>query len=137
MRASVAAVTFAGAASASPTFLNAVRDAPMNVTSPASGNLTTTSREPCALVSQQWQQSAKGDVDSDLAYQCLRSVPLDAEGAALQMEGIKTMVQFQSTLAYLKTPPEGYLYPGVDIVDGLDQITDSLAQGKYSNEVRL
>ena len=67
------------------------------------------------------------------------------------------MVQFQSTLAYLKDPPPGYvfsrarshftilskayvstrcryLYPAVDIVAGLQNISDSLESNAYTNE---
>lgn len=126
--ATVAAATLLGAASASPVNIHTVR------TTPTGSNITNTTSEPCALVSQQWQQY-NGTVDPDLAFQCLQSVPLDAKGATTQIDGIKTFVQFQSTLAYLDDPPKGYLYPAVDIMGALEQISNNLAQGKYSNEV--
>lgn len=37
-------------------------------------------------------------------------------------------------MAYLKDPPEGYLYPAVDIVDALDQISAKLKKNDYSGE---
>lgn len=135
MRAFVAVAALLRATSAFPAFPHVTRDTPRTTTTALAGSNLTAASEPCALISQQWQQSAKGIVDHELAYQCLQSVPLDAEGAALQIEGMKFFAQFQSTLAYLKEPPKGYLYPAVDIVGALDQISDKLAQGKYSNEV--
>lgn len=136
MRSFVATAALAGAVSASPVSIHAVRNVPhVNMTAPTGSNLNDTSLEPCALVSQQWQQSDKGVVDSELAYQCLQSVPLKVEAAAEQLQGIKTLAQAQSTLAYLKNPPKGYLYPAVDFMGALDQVSQNLAQGKYENEV--
>lgn len=57
---------------------------------------TRASTEPCALVSQALASNEDAQIDADVAYQCLQSVPLDTASAALQMEGIKTMTQFQS-----------------------------------------
>jgi len=37
-------------------------------------------------------------------------------------------------LSYLIKPPTGYLYPAVDIMGGLDKITENLDGGVYSNE---
>ena len=45
------------------------------------------------------------------------------------------MVQFQSTLSYLKTPPSGYVNDPVDIVQGLQDIKMNLEGGKYNNEL--
>jgi hypothetical protein len=44
------------------------------------------------------------------------------------------MVQFQSTLTYLKTPPSGYANQGVDLVGGLDDINRKAGNGDYDNE---
>jgi hypothetical protein len=94
-----------------------------------------TSNEPCAVAAFQAETSENGFIDADVAYQCLQSVPLDAEGAALQVQGLLAYSEFQSTLAYLKDPPEGYLYPAVDIVSGLERIGERVAAGRYSGEV--
>lgn len=53
---------------------------------------------------------------ADTALACLKSVPLDKDGNALQLAGLKNFFRFQSTLAYLKDPPAGYLYPPVDLM---------------------
>lgn len=44
------------------------------------------------------------------------------------------MVQFQSTLTYLKDPPKGYANDGVDILGGLDDIGKKVSNGDYDNE---
>lgn len=51
--------------------------------------------EPCALISQALARNFT-KLDADVAYKCLKSVPLDVKGAGMQLEGIQTMVQFQS-----------------------------------------
>lgn len=55
----------------------------------------SSSSEPCALISKAVEENVT-KLDAKTAYECLQTVPLDVEGAALQMEGIKTIVQFQS-----------------------------------------
>jgi hypothetical protein len=44
------------------------------------------------------------------------------------------MLQFQSTLSYIKNPPEGYSNEGVDLEGGLDDINHNVKDGKYDNE---
>lgn len=44
------------------------------------------------------------------------------------------MVEFQSTLTYLKEPPSSYYNGGVDIVAGLNAIQDKINNGTYDNE---
>jgi hypothetical protein len=39
-----------------------------------------------------------------------------------------------STLEHLKSPPESYLLPGVDIAGGIAQILDKLARGSYKTQ---
>lgn len=45
-----------------------------------------------------------------------------------------TTMQFQSTLAYLKDPPEGYQQPAVDLIDGLSVIKQNITAGYYKNQ---
>ena len=44
------------------------------------------------------------------------------------------MVEFQSTLAYIKDPPKGYANEGVDIMSGLNDIGKKVSDGDYKNE---
>jgi hypothetical protein len=47
---------------------------------------------------------------------------------------VKQYVQFQSTLEFLKNPPEGYVSDAVDLMGGLDDIKTKVGKGEYSNE---
>lgn len=43
-------------------------------------------------------------------------------------------LQFQSTLAYLKDPPQGYQQPPVDVLQVLGQIKNNVTAGNYKNQ---
>lgn len=43
-------------------------------------------------------------------------------------------MQWKSTLAYLKDPPQGYARPSVDLLSGLDDIANKLSKGGYTND---
>ncbi|CAO2647349.1 Nn.00g082710.m01.CDS01 [Neocucurbitaria sp. VM-36] len=73
-------------------------------------------------------------VAAELAYACLKSVPIVQEDASFTIDSIKQMVEFQSTLSYLKDPPEGWPNEAVDIMAGLDNIKSSVNAGDYTNE---
>ncbi|KAF2106587.1 peptidase S41 family protein-like protein [Lophiotrema nucula] len=73
-------------------------------------------------------------VDAELAYACLQSVPISQSAASDTIDSLKQMAQFQSTLTYLKSPPEGYYNDGVDIEGGLDDIKSKVNNGDYDNE---
>jgi hypothetical protein len=47
---------------------------------------------------------------------------------------LKTHIEFQSNLAYLKNPPSGYSHEGVDILGGLDDIKNKVNSNGYTNE---
>lgn len=73
-------------------------------------------------------------VEAELAYACLKSVPIVLEDASSTIDAIKQMVEFQSTLSYLKDPPEGWPNEAVDLIAGLDNIKTSVNNGDYKNE---
>lgn len=73
-------------------------------------------------------------VEAELAYACLKSVPIDADAANFTVNSIKQMVEFQSTLTYLKNPPSGWPNEAVDILAGLDDIASRVNDGTYTNE---
>ncbi|KAF2798835.1 hypothetical protein K505DRAFT_232379 [Melanomma pulvis-pyrius CBS 109.77] len=90
----------------------------------------------CAQVADLVIQSQRTNpsVDAELAYACLKSVPIDTTAASDTIASVKQLMQFQSTLAYLKDPPEGYANEGVDIMGGLDDINTKVGNGGYDNE---
>ncbi|KAF2746168.1 peptidase S41 family protein-like protein [Sporormia fimetaria CBS 119925] len=73
-------------------------------------------------------------VRADRAFACLKTVPFKASAANATVSFVKRMIEFQSTLGYLKTPPQGYVNEAVDIVAGLDTIENKVFNGDYSNE---
>jgi hypothetical protein len=74
------------------------------------------------------------DVPPSLAYSCLRSVPVDVERDIAIIEYIRPWLKFQSTIMLLKSPPEGYLTPGVDILGELERMTKDLHSGGYKSQ---
>lgn len=65
---------------------------------------------------------------------CLATVPNKPEPAAKLVTSFKAYAQWESTLAYLKDPPESYGLPPVDIIGGLDNISATAAAGKFQSE---
>ncbi len=61
-------------------------------------------------------------------------MPLYKDAALQQLEFLRPILEWQSTIDDLKSPPKGFLSEGVDILRGLDDIADKLKEGKYSNE---
>ncbi|KAK1727655.1 uncharacterized protein BDZ83DRAFT_749945 [Colletotrichum acutatum] len=73
-------------------------------------------------------------VKPSLAYQCLRSISVDVERDTALVHYLRPWLEYQSTVDILLDPPEEYLYPGVDIFGGLDNITQSLEDGGYESQ---
>ncbi|EAQ91769.1 hypothetical protein CHGG_00004 [Chaetomium globosum CBS 148.51] len=75
-------------------------------------------------------------IPPSIAFECLKSVPLYKDTALGQLNFLRPLFEWQSTLDDLREPPEGYLSEGVDLLGGLDNITAKLqeAQGSYKNE---
>ncbi|KAM7196897.1 hypothetical protein V8F20_006864 [Naviculisporaceae sp. PSN 640] len=63
-----------------------------------------------------------------LAHACLKSIPLDKAPALAQVDVLRPMLEWHSTLDYLRDPPKGYLSEAVDVVRGLDEIQAKLGQ---------
>ncbi|PVH77617.1 hypothetical protein DL98DRAFT_591045 [Cadophora sp. DSE1049] len=70
----------------------------------------------------------------DLAYECLTSVPLDKDAATGLMEYYRPYLEFLTTLAWLKDPPESYKQPAVDLMGGLENITSQISNHNFSNQ---
>ncbi|MCJ1396944.1 hypothetical protein MMC11_000136 [Xylographa trunciseda] len=106
----------------------------------ASGTVDTS----CATVSSLWAQASGTNfpqVPIQLANECLNSVPIVQQDALLLLDGLVPYLQFQSTLAFLKKPPPGYLLPGVDIIGGVQAIrknvTNEIYPGEYAFQLDL
>ncbi|OLN83741.1 hypothetical protein CCHL11_08739 [Colletotrichum chlorophyti] len=73
-------------------------------------------------------------VKPSTAYQCLKSVPVDVERDVALVKYLRPWLEFQSTIGILPNPPDEYLYPGVDIFSGLDNITQALENDGYDSQ---
>jgi hypothetical protein len=92
---------------------------------------------PCGRIGtvvENWGSSAPVFVPAGLAYECLTSVPFRRSAALATIDAVEKMVQFQSNLAYLKNPPDGYDNPPVDILGGLANIRSRVSESVYSNQ---
>lgn len=93
--------------------------------------------EPCYIVSKilEGQSELKfPSLDPQLVYNCLLSVPLDVKRGLQQLDGLKQLLEFQSTLKYLERNDSGSLYPAVDLMDGVDTLISRLDIGAFLNE---
>ncbi|KAF2855717.1 hypothetical protein T440DRAFT_485816 [Plenodomus tracheiphilus IPT5] len=71
------------------------------------------------------------------AYNCLTSVPFNAAVAQRFVDYVNDTLQFQSTLAYLKSPPVGYQQPAVDVLEQLQSIRNNVTTGVYKNQYQF
>ncbi|KAI0142315.1 hypothetical protein F4776DRAFT_501523 [Hypoxylon sp. NC0597] len=69
-----------------------------------------------------------------LAFECLQSVPNRPQPAQQLIQSLKAFVQWQTTLAWLKDPPQSYMLPPVDIQGGLDNISSTATAGGFASE---
>ncbi|KAF2021129.1 peptidase S41 family protein [Aaosphaeria arxii CBS 175.79] len=108
----------------------------LDPTGTASGTGPINTQRACEQVSGQVEtsRSRTPTVQADLAYACLKSVPIDNDAATLTLKAIKQMAEFQSTISYLKDPPKGYVNEKVDIMGGLDDIGKKVNGSEYKNE---
>lgn len=62
-------------------------------------------------------------------------MPLHKDTALAQLDFLRPIFEWQSTLDYLREPPRGYLSEGVDLLGGLDDIAATLNKDRgYANE---
>lgn len=64
-------------------------------------------------------------------------MPLYKEPALELLSSLKGFLQVYSTLDYLVSPPPGYLHPGVDIIQSIDDIYSQVENNEYMNEYDL
>ncbi|TGO32660.1 hypothetical protein BHYA_0298g00080 [Botrytis hyacinthi] len=87
-------------------------------------DFTNTSSGACASVPVMIRPSpGEPTVAASIALECLQSVPLNFNRSISFIEFIEPYLQFQITLAYLKSPPQGWLFSGVDVLVDLDRTT--------------
>ncbi|KAJ4351873.1 uncharacterized protein N0V89_007217 [Didymosphaeria variabile] len=67
-------------------------------------------------------------------FDCLSNVPFIPDVASRFISYYNQTLQFQSTLAFLKDPPQGYQQPPVDVVAELGLLQDNISEGKYTTQ---
>lgn len=68
------------------------------------------------------------------AYDCLITAPFNATVASGLISYYKDLLQFQSTLAYLKDPPPSYQQPSIDVLASLDALEAQVQAGTFKTE---
>lgn len=68
------------------------------------------------------------------AYDCLITAPFNATVASGLVSYYKDLLQFQSTLAYLKDPPPSYQQPSIDVLASLDALEAQVQAGTFKTE---
>ncbi|TDZ29030.1 Peptidase S41 family protein ustP [Colletotrichum spinosum] len=122
---SVKALILAGLAAAVPASANPLRR-------------QTARSEACAEIGRAYDEArsskSSATVKPSVAYECLRSIPVDVERDVALIKYLRPWLEFQSTIGILPDPPEEYLYPGVDIFGGFDNITRAVEGGEYDSQ---
>lgn len=104
----------------------------------------TSTIEPCAQVSVILNPTGRpsgspsiSEVPADIAFECLISMPLNVTSAKAILFDIPIYLNWQSTLDVLKNPPAEYvekIQKPVDLLAGLDKISDLIDKGGISDE---
>ncbi|KAK0620996.1 hypothetical protein B0T14DRAFT_538188 [Immersiella caudata] len=102
------------------------------------GLAAATGTAPCAAVSASWaaQTAAtpRPTVEASLAYDCIKSVPINKPAALKFVFELKPYLEWQSNLAFLKTPPANYQFPPHDVLAALDRVRAGLEADLFPNE---
>ncbi|KAH7141297.1 hypothetical protein B0J13DRAFT_585706 [Dactylonectria estremocensis] len=96
---------------------------------------------PCKVLSQAYVASGAKlgdapivDVPPSVAIACLKSVPLAKERDLALIDYLLPFVGFQSTLETLANPPKEYLFPGVDVLGGIEAVRTKLTKNGYKSQ---
>ncbi|KAI1754864.1 hypothetical protein F4782DRAFT_463688 [Xylaria castorea] len=95
------------------------------------------SGDDCYTAMQLVEGSSSGFIDGKAALNCLLSLPFDASKADTFLTEIRKYIQFQSTLEVLKSPPATYISPAVDILGGLDKISNTTYKNQYEFDLDI
>ncbi|KAK4161565.1 hypothetical protein QBC43DRAFT_357679 [Cladorrhinum sp. PSN259] len=108
----------------------------MSTTATTLSSTTENTRTPtpaCEIVSSSWA-AQKAISPSELAYNCLNSVPLGKNAAIELVEAIEPYLEWQSDSAYKADPPQDYFFPPHDVFAALAKVKANLQADKYANE---
>ena len=95
---------------------------------------TSTSLPPQSTICGDIVSSCNDSFTARQAYDCLTSVPFDPAVATNFIKYYNDTIQFQSTLAFLKSPPSSYQQPAIDVQAGLQRIQDDKNNAFFSKK---
>jgi hypothetical protein len=78
-----------------------------------------------------------GTVPAQLAYDCLKSIPINGSAALELVRTVRPYLNFQSTLGFLKNPTWEYrtkIQEPADLMGDLDRIAGKIQGGEYDSE---
>lgn len=136
---SVLALTGLAAAALEPReIMHAARDVPSFIHHRDPRDSTST---PCGTLSEVYEAASKTPgkavivaVPPSIGVACLKSVPYDKEKDLELLDQLLRYVEFQSTTEILASPPDEYLFPGVDIYAGFETIKTKLQNDEYETQ---
>ncbi|KAF2440206.1 hypothetical protein P171DRAFT_501223, partial [Karstenula rhodostoma CBS 690.94] len=67
-------------------------------------------------------------------FECLSSVPFIPDVASRFINYYNQTLQFQSTFAFLRDPPDSYQQPAIDVIAELGLLQENVAEGKYTTQ---
>lgn len=78
--------------------------------------------------------TAAVSIPAELAYNCLRSVPLHKDQAVQLVDAIEPYLEWQTDAAYKADPPADYFYPPYDMFSALAKVRSNLVNDVYDSE---
>ncbi|KAL8372183.1 hypothetical protein RB595_001807 [Gaeumannomyces hyphopodioides] len=93
----------------------------------------------CGMVSTEAKAQTQdlAVVPPSVALNCLHSIEVDTRRDVGLIDYLSPFLEELSTLGYLKSPPPGYLVPGVDLVGAMGEMRKKLVDGKYSSQYQF
>lgn len=102
-----------------------------------SGRYSNSTNNACEVARNAAQFGLGSLLKPSQALACLASVPLAKDHDTELMDYLLPYVEQQSTLGYLKNPPDSYLFPAIDLVGGLKQIKEKISAGGYKTQLEF
>lgn len=106
--------------------------------SPLAGSPTSkNAKEPCALAREVWEGESGNKVPAQVAYECLKSIPVATKQDSALIDQLKLVWKWHSEVGNLKHIPPRLELESVDLLAELDSIKQKLPSFDSEYEVQL